>query len=85
MNKKTIIIISSVAGALVLGFIGYRIISRWNKTIVKDGNTTILISKDESENVEVVSGDEEASGGDKEINLPDDLQEFETQSGLGDY
>jgi hypothetical protein len=85
MNKKTIIIISSVAGALVLGFVGYRIISRWNKTIVKDGNTTILISKDESENVEVVSGDEEASGGDKEINLPDDLQEFETQSGLGDY
>ena len=85
MNKKTIIIISSVAGALVLGFVGYRIISRWNKTIVKDGNTTILISKDESENVEVVSGDEEASGGDKEINLPEDLQEFETQSGLGDY
>jgi hypothetical protein len=62
MNKKTIIIISSVAGALVLGFVGYRIISRWNKTIVKDGNTTILISKDESSNVEVVSGDEEASG-----------------------
>ena len=85
MNKKTIIIISSVAGALVLGFIGYRIISRWNKTIVKDGNTTILISKDESSNVEVVSGDEEASGGDKEISLVDDLQEFETQSGLGDY
>ena len=85
MNKKTIIIISSVAGALVLGFVGYRIFSRWNKTIVKDGNTTILISKDESSNVEVVSGDEEASGVDKEISLAEDLQEFETQSGLGDY
>ena len=85
MNKKTIIIISSVAGALVLGFVGYRIISRWNKTIVKDGNTTILISKDESSNVEVVSGDEEASGWDKEISLPEDLQQFESQSGLGDY
>jgi len=85
MNKKTIIIISSIAGALVLGFLGYRIVSRWNKTIVNDGNTTILISKDESTNVEVVSGDEEASGGDKEISLAEDLQEFEKQTGLGDY
>jgi hypothetical protein len=84
MNKKTIIIISSVAGALVLGFVGYRIISRWNKTVVKDGDTTILISKDESPNVEVVSGDE-ASGGDKEISIAEDLKEFEIQSGLGDY
>jgi hypothetical protein len=84
MNKKTIVIISSVAGALVLGFVGYRIISRWNKNVVKDGNTTILISKDEATNVEVVSGDE-ASGQVKEVSLPDDLQDFETQTGYGDY
>ena len=84
MNKKTIIIISSVAGALVLGFVGYRIISRWNKTVVKDGNTTILISKDEATDVEVVTGDE-ASGQVKEVSLPDDLQDFETQTGYGDY
>lgn len=84
MNKKTIIIISSVAGALVLGFVGYRIITRWNKNVVKDGNTTILISKDEATDVEVVTGDE-ASGQVKEVSLPDDLQDFETQTGYGDY
>ena len=84
MNKKTIIIISSVTGALVLGFVGYRIISRWNKTVVKDGNTTILISKDEATNVEVVNGDD-ASGQTKEVSSPVDLQDFETQTGYGDY
>ena len=91
MNKKTIIIISSVAGALVFGFLGYRIISRWNKTIVEDGNTTILISKDEPTNVEVVTDDVVPTGQDKEVTLPQDvvypqdLQLFETQTGYGDY
>jgi len=85
MNKKTIIIISSVAGALVLGFVGYRIISRWNKTIVNDGNTTILISKDEATNVEVVSANGEATGELKEVTIPQDLQDFEVTSGYGDY
>jgi hypothetical protein len=85
MNNKTIIRVSSVAGALVLGYVGYMVISRWNKTVVKDGNTTILISKDEPKNVEVVSADGEPTGEDKEVVVPENLQEFETQSGLGDY
>lgn len=85
MNKKTIIIVSSVAGALVIGFVGYRIISRWNKTVVNDGNTTILISKEEPTNVEVVSANGEATGELKEVTYPQDLQDFEVTTGYGDY
>ena len=84
-KKKAIIITSSVLGAIVLGFIAYRVASRWNKEVINDGNTTILISKEEPDDVEVVDSYGEDSGELKETSYPEDLQEFETQTGMGDY
>lgn len=85
-KKKAIIITSSTIGVIVLGFVAYRIISRWNKTVVQDGNTTILISNDEPTNVEVVESSGEDTGEDKIItSVEEDLQQFEIESGMGDY
>lgn len=85
MNKKIIIITSSVLGVAILGFVGYRIIYRWNKEVINDGNTTILVSKNEPSDVEVVDSSGEAIGDVKETTYPEDLQQFEIQSGMGDY
>ena len=85
MNKKIIIITSSVLGVAILGFVGYRIIYRWNKEVINDGNTTILVSKNEPSDVEVVDSSGEAIGDMKETTYPEDLQQFEIQSGMGDY
>jgi hypothetical protein len=85
MNKKTIIITSSVLGVAILGFFAYRIISRWNKEVINDGNTTILVSKKEPSDVEVVDSSGEAIGDVKETTYPEDLQQFEIESGMGDY
>jgi hypothetical protein len=84
-KKKAIIITSSVLGAIVLGFVVYRIASRWNKEVVNDGNTTILISKEEPSDVEVVDSYGDDAGDLKETSYPEDLQDFEKQTGLGDY
>lgn len=89
MNKKKILIItSSILGALVLGAIVYRFASRYNKEIIEDGNTTILISKDEPTDVEVVEASaEDANGSEKVLtqSMDSDLMEYEIQSGMGDY
>ena len=85
MNKKIIIITSSVLGVAILGFVGYRIVSRWNKEVINDGNTTILVSKNQPSDVEVVDSIGEAIGDVKETTYPEDLQQFEIQSGMGDY
>ena len=85
MNKKIIIITSSVLGVAILGFVGYRIVSRWNKEVINDGNTTILVSKNQPSDVEVVDSSGEAIGDMKETTYPEDLQQFEIQSGMGDY
>jgi hypothetical protein len=86
MNKKKVIIItSSVLGAIVLGFVAYRVASRWNKEVINDGNTTILISKEEPNDVEVVDSTGDDTGELKEIIYPEDLKEFDVLSGMGDY
>lgn len=97
LDKKKILIISgSLIGGLALGFLGYRIISRWNKEVIEDGNTTILVSKDEPTDVEVVP---ETDGIQKPFVREDfrvlpeqfydsenyDLYLYETLSGMGDY
>ena len=73
-KKKAIIITSSVLGAIVLGFVAYRVASRWNKEVINDGNTTILISKEEPDDVEVVDS----------INIDDMFDEFYEKLGLPD-
>lgn len=87
-KKKAIIIASSVLGALVLGAIVYRFASRYNKEVIEDGNTTILISKDEPTDVEVVEASlEDETGSEKMVTptMDTDLMDFETQTGMGDY
>jgi len=84
-KKKAIIITSSVLGAIVLGFVVYRVASRWNKEVINDGNTTILISKEEPDDVEIVDSSGEDTGELKETIYPEDLKEFDVLSGMGDY
>jgi hypothetical protein len=69
----------------ILGFVGYRIVSRWNKEVINDGNTTILVSKNQPSDVEIVDSSGEAIGDVKETTYPEDLQQFEIESGMGDY
>ena len=68
-----------------MGFVGYRIVSRWNKEVINDGNTTILVSKNQPSDVEIVDSSGEAIGDVKETTYPEDLQQFEIESGMGDY
>ena len=87
-KKKAIIITSSVLGALVLGAIVYRLASRYNKEVIEDGNTTILVSKDEPKDVEVVEASPEDETGSEKIvttSIDSELKDFEILSGMGDY
>lgn len=49
---KKVLIYSGVAiGAIAVGFLGYRIQSRWGKKIVKENNATIIIDTERPEEV----------------------------------
>jgi hypothetical protein len=50
--KKALIYTGVALGSIAIGFVGYRIYSRWGKKIVKENNATIIIDETPPENVE---------------------------------
>ena len=99
--KKALIISGAVLGAAGIGFLTYRIVSRWNKTVVKQGTFTILVENPKPESNEPVKEfleDEQldyvepqqwtSPDVSRETSVPDyqaELEAFEAQSGFGDY
>lgn len=47
MKKKALIISGIALGSIAVGFLAYRIYSRWNKTVVKEENFTMLVKNSE--------------------------------------
>lgn len=48
MKKKVWIITGITLGSIAVGFLAYRIYSRWNKTVIQEQDFTILVKKDET-------------------------------------
>ena len=96
MKKKVWIITGIALGSIAVGFLAYRIYSRWNKTVIKEDDFTILVKKDETpaekkkqyiENEEVAYPEEqnwasESSG--LEINQ-EELDSANSMTDMGDY
>lgn len=96
MKKKVWIITGIALGSIAVGFLAYRIYSRWNKTVIQEDDFTILVKKDETppeekkqyiENEEVVYPEEqdwasESSG--LEINQ-EELDSASALTDMGDY
>lgn len=93
-NNKALIYTGIGLAAIGLGFLTYRIVSRWNRDVVQGEYNTFLVQKDEPEQVEEVLFDEDPTevkevqnwsgfGSEEELNAY--LSEFEAQSGFGDY
>ena len=62
-KTKNILIVTGVSiVALGLGYYGYRMYRRWNKTVVEGKHNTILIEEINPDEVESVGWDEQDSG-----------------------